>query len=137
MITTVSLPTARLLKESGFRQECEFYYTHPYCMTIKECRENGHNAQIGKAIPYVKNKNKWTRFPYNASLTEEKIAAPTTDELIAELPERLIIEKFPYGHKVSVPYLSLPGDAVFFFEGKFLCEALAKMYLHLAKENLL
>lgn len=111
MIHKVSLETAKLLKENGFRKECHF----GYCDGELEC---------------------------NPSPTEWPIYAPTTDELLEELPWHTQIYKGTDGN-LGQYICHLDARSVIgqketkWFYHKDLCEALAQMWLYLKKEGLL
>lgn len=110
MIKTVSLETAKKLKDAGFRQDTEIFF------------------------------NKGGKY----------IAAPTTDELLDELPDHIVIDNRQFGgdKRNSIGTLVIGNPNYIFnvqyrpdispcFKNESFPEALAQMYLFLAKEGLL
>lgn len=121
-VKTVSLETAKLLKESGFPQ-----FTH-MCFALEN--KGGQNWE-------------YELMPNHFQAELEFIGAPITDELLNELPtahERLgnLMFKKVIRKKV-VKYQCTYGnqDESPSFEDESLPEVLAKMWLYLKKENLL
>lgn len=140
MIKTVSLETAKALKEAGFRQEMHFYWRCPTEFAIKKIPQAYANYEPELIA------EKWSPNPHGAI---QPIAAPTTDELLEELPE---IVKFFIdcpGASLSIQFTSdrtyfcyyakhLNHIAICHSElNESLPEALAQMWLWLKKENLL
>ncbi len=120
MIKTVSLETAKALKDAGFRQDNMAYY-YPgelSCFKGPVSMEWGIESGLNSHFKY---------------------AAPTTDELLEELPEivkdqRLNISKERNLYFVSYEY---EDNLLQCFHRKSLPEALAQMWLHLKKESLI
>lgn len=129
MIKTVSLETAKLLKEAGFKQDTYWYhYEHKRLKEedYKECKCEGLNHDD----------------VYYPEESWNKIAAPSTDELLEELPWHTQIYKGTDGN-LGQYICHLDARSVIgqketkWFYHKDLCEALAQMYLFLKKEGLL
>lgn len=128
MIPTTSLETSKLLKETGFRQDSYFQWEQSL---VK-------NEEKKWVISYSKE----DRIVYG------KISAPTSDELLEDLPYRIIHEnedcilkvakdkegylvyyvKDYYGDEMEIPAK---------FMNFLLPEAVAQMYLWLRKEGLI
>lgn len=135
MIPTVSLETAKLLKENGFPQDSEKVFTHPW-----------------KSWVYSEDTSIWIIIDSTSRNNREFISAHTTDELLEELPYHikykghgssdLLITK---GSKIySVRYMDsycFPHRTKAYCQALFtrelLPEALSLMWLHLNKEGLL
>lgn len=141
-IPTVSLPTAQLLKEAGFPQDTSFYWSW------SKQKKYILNQEIPGAIEevsflchvddYLKIKHYKTENP------REWYAAPSTDEILAELPDKishdnkigfLIIRK--RGKYFDVYYLRPNFILDRSFTDLILCEALAACWLWLKKEGLI
>lgn len=108
MIRTVSLETAKKLKDEGFIQGTDLFWT-----------EVDGSFQITPM----------------RGIIHDDYAAPTTDELLEELPweinmNELTIEKGRLGFLIKYGEISI-------YEQKELCECLAQMWLFLKKEGLL
>lgn len=132
-IPTVSLSTAKLLKEAGFLQESEKWYVPDY-----ETREG-----VPEKLKY------FLQDGYEGFIPRYRYAAPSTDELLVELPniiqydgsigklgketKYLEIHKNNNGYKVM--YKGFHYCEV--EENKSLPEALAQMWIFLKKEGLL
>ena len=115
MIKTATLQTAKLLKESGFKQDT--YFVH-YLNKHEDTAINTVSDRIFYPSEY------WDEFP-----------SPTTDELLEELPYAININKGPFEYRVSY-HIVARVDNISFLD-KSLSEALAKMYLWLKKEKLI
>lgn len=128
MIATVSLETAKLLKDSGFKQDTSLYWF--------AFGHGIHEWQLTDRILDKKSIKGWRHFEKNNKETV-MYASPTTDELLSELPILLDGYKLnlyrlgnglwviDYGHRVpESSYRMLP-------------EALAKMWLFLKSERLI
>lgn len=121
-IPTVSLPTAQLLKEAGFKQDTDFHWRH--------WSQGG--TESGNEVIYMKQ-----------GLGEMDCwlcAAPSTDEILAKLPDEikefdLIITKSP--HDFGVCYCNVMNDLLVSTPNPVLCEALAASWLWLRKEGLI
>lgn len=115
-IITVSLGTAKLLKEAGFPQTSELCYPNSF--------------------------NRVVRFNLANDFGQDSISAPTVDELLAELPYYVIhkngetgaLVMGKHGNVFNVQYK--PKGSPVFKEGSFP-EAIAQMYLYLHKQGLL
>lgn len=127
MIKTVSLETAKLLEKNGFPHESSF----AYCL---------HVVTVGSDYVHTV----WDGQGINSCGTQyRKVYAPTTDELLEELPNM-----FEYNHyaaeliiqrgkewKWSCRYVTTK-EYVYSTLDENLCEALAQMWLWLKKEGL-
>jgi len=145
MLKTTSLETSKLLKEAGFKQEgieciwAEFYNTSSNVPTTLLSSLLGvEELEDFKERNYLKD----VKF----------FAAPTTDELLEELPKDGSISILPwmdegaYGRYEKEVFC---GYAVWYrgfqekkqhnrpFKNTDLCESLAQCWLWLKKENLL
>lgn len=109
MIKTVSLETAKLFKEAGFRQDTEFMWCY--------------KPEPPKLVPVIE---------FGKPMGRKLIcAAPTTDELLEELPLGFIrIERHNGCFIIEVPSLKYAKSHM------ELPEALAQMWLWLQSENL-
>jgi len=123
-VKTVSLETAKLLKEAGFRQEGGWYWTQ-HKVDTKNCILN-----LGK---------------FNPDGCFHNFYAPTTDELLEELPYRINYQSH-WGYlsidKTNTPeyivgYRGEGHKTLWAKEIGTLPEALARMWLWLKKEGLL
>lgn len=125
MINTVSLETAQLLKEAGFKQETYFHWDKSQAHPPTFLLETGY-----KGI--------------------SDYAAPTTDELLEELPTQIVnkdgmaqwLKITPIGGDWMVVYDPVDEGITknFIWCGqtkRLLCEALATMYIWLKKQGLL
>lgn len=149
MIQTTTLKTSQLLKEAGFKQDTGLYWF---------AFGNGiHEWQLTNNILSKENIKGWRAFEKSNKETI-MYAAPITDELLSELPAGTMskskvvcqfeINMFGKPRKYRVQYrclhkdtyndrctyLDLPLDAIC---NESLPEALASMWLHLKKENLI
>lgn len=123
-IKTVSIETAKLLKEAGFPQRTGMVW-RKYQGWICEPIENDY-AEKG-----------W----YSVEIEEK--AAPTTDELLEELP----YDQITIAHNRDGFYVGCyktgkidpcdSGEFMIGFRNILLSEALARMFLHLKQQNLL
>jgi len=134
MIRTVSLETAKLLKENGFRQDSyHFYYPileHEVRM-VKEPYERAVSFPTGKTLRWELAMGYEEDYCGN---DVDKIAAPTTDEFLEELPAGTSIRKqFSLGFEVWNPYIK--SGRLFINES--LPEALAQCWIYLKKEGFL
>ncbi len=121
---TVSLETAKALKENGFKQDSYFFWAR--------------RAYIINGGHY-----KHAIFISDEHGNIDKISAPTTDELLEELPtahehlgnlmfkkvirKKIVKYKCCYGNQDSSPH----------FENESLSEVLSQMWLHLKKEGII
>jgi len=125
MIKTVSLETAKALRNAGFKKECDFTweFRHP----IKA--DDGDGWELFHRSRFLNLANRYGVF------------SPTTDELLEELPKEL------KGNDLAIRFNGTIGWEIG-YENKYfqyeeyvnsqsLCEAVAQMYLFLAKEGLL
>lgn len=125
-IQTTSLETSKLLKKVGFRQYTYFHWKYATDFS-KEKLPNFYSDYKPKLI-----NEKLIDHPA-AAVTS--CAAPTTDELLDELPLGTDVTKKFDGWDVSC----YEGNSIDrrWFESKDLPEALAQMYLWLKKEGLI
>lgn len=133
-IKTTSLETSKALKEAGFRQDADYIFR----------QHSTHKGYVFMSMEWVKTND----------LDMEETdwhAAPTTDELLSELPK--VIEKetnteagkrpwhleIHHGLKWEVLYRWYYHEPMTHFveENESLPEALAQMYLFLRKEGLI
>lgn len=145
MIKTVSLETAKALKEAGFRQDTLFYFVkakydkefHLSMFKTQEAFEENYIVYDGIGIS--------SHSSVEIELAIESYPAPTTDELLEELPDFLDGSALLYWKKLwqgktcyfaEISTLNARKESKF-FSGDSLPEALAKMWLHLKKEGLL
>lgn len=113
-IQTVSLETAKMLKEEGFRQDAIFNWCIP--QSEFRCQD-----------PHVPHQ-------FDCMTNKKLCSAPTSDELFEELPMAIEINK---GLKYRVSYyMSFKRDNVSFLR-ESLPECLAQMWLWLKKEKLI
>lgn len=110
MIKTVSLETAKLLKENGFRQDTEKVW-------LKLGAQDGF-CLADKDFLDIHYGNEW-------------YAAPTTDELLEELPDGVRIYKSQGEFNIFLTNAMPP-----FISHKILPEALSILWLYLKKEVL-
>lgn len=132
MIKTVSLDMAKLLKENGFRQDTSLIWAKPFDI---------NNNFTGDELEV--ETNDWLR--YQGMQHAIFCAAPTTDELLEELPEE--IETIAKGsltiNKLNNKYEVLYDDGLerlvclMICTNESLSEALASMWLYLKREGLL
>lgn len=132
---TVSLETAKKLKEAGFPQY-------------------GIISLWRQGVPRMDKPSGYYELCHTGLMRGEDIAAPTTDELLAALPAQIIKEgqaygleilknyrPSPLGDKYSVSYVYTYSDSYAALDNKFLMgdlpEALAECWLWLKKEGLL
>ena len=129
MIQTVSLETAKLLKEEGFPQETALFYRVDEFGNVFERNANEDPLKMQKVLG-----------------TNIYYAKPTTDELLEELPREIRHKeareiqplRIYFGRKdLSVEYHLAFTLALHICQHKELPEALAQMWLWLKKENLL
>ena len=136
-IKCVSLEMSKKLKEAGFRQDTELYWAE-YKMP-----EGRLFSKIEKLQDQPKERPKNAMIPCVFSGS-----APTTDELLAELPDFISKDKHYYLHiekcvGYRVYYSKEFGHLIHSALGQIhhknesLPEALGEMYLFLAKEGLL
>lgn len=141
MIKTVSLETAKRLKEAGFRQDKSSFYS----VYSGDNRQKGYEGYQphwmivdSNCASARRNNTKNEKWP------DEQIAMPNTDELLEELPK--ILNGFEFritgliGDMWDVSYWEIGHKDERIFENfmnKLLPEALAQMWLHLKKEGLL
>lgn len=134
MIRTVSLETAKLLKESGFIKD---NISHAWCMVTMNTSDEGHMVLLPTS-PEIEVKG----IPELA--TTHYYDAPNTDELLEELPEYIIQRKWMLtivkndcgGYWVAYSNENGTGYQEAFIN-ESLPECLAQMYLYLHKEGLL
>lgn len=119
MIHTVSLPTARKLRENGFRQDTELSHVLAW-----------GKYQIAKTEKQVEGYDIF-------------FAAPTSDEILEELPATIIgkVDSIPGEHGLIIEKFNSQFDVSYGDfcqrEHKELCEALADTWLFLKQQNLL
>lgn len=125
MIKTVTLETAKLLKEDGFIQDTYFHY-----------EENPRilEERTDSELPFILFVNK-------SPGIGEIFAAPTTDELFEELPSTIWVQKEDKEYRLRLEkmnngFMVEYGDKVRIYE-QSLPEALAQMWLWLKKQGLL
>jgi len=127
MIKTVSLKTAKLLKEAGFPQETALFYRVDEFGNVFERNANEDPLKMQKVLG-----------------TNIYYAKPTIDELLEELPESLIQD----GYLAMMKIIRTPSKEYFVtyqssredrgtVENESLPEALAQMWLWLKKEKLI
>ncbi len=138
MIKTTSLKTAKLLKEAGFTTNdghTEMYW-------VNTCTKGWCLCPVNEEILATDG---WlAEEPHNC------FSAPTTDELLEELPKQIVnkdgmaqwLKIKPIGNDWMVVYDPVDEGCTdnFIWCGEtktLLCEALAKMWLWLKKEGLL
>lgn len=124
MIKTTSLETSKALKEAGFRQEDITYWWHDY---------NVHNDGLSVKNYYLMNEK-----PTHSGLAKD-YAAPTTDELLEELPKDTEICKRLSNYFIVNCEVDAKGPTWLHvrFDNESLPEALAQCWLWLKKEGLL
>jgi hypothetical protein len=123
MIATVTLETAKLLKESGFRQDSEFHWV-----------DLNFDGARGPLKPY-RLFTGTDDIHDGKGLYKSLAAAPTTDELLAVLKENKI-DKFLI--RPCSKWYGIEADWYDYNEsGESLVELLAEFWICLAKENLL
>lgn len=135
MIKTVSLEIAKALKDAGFRQDTAFHWYGGGAYRTELCYGM---LKVGGIAMEILDKD---MFNY---------AAPTTDELLDELPKEVNRESMCYHLRIAfgndygnnVFYLGYEEDEEYYLdcpltENKSLSEALAQMYLWLKKEGLI
>lgn len=119
MIKTVTLETAKALKEAGFHQEViagDWYWVITSMGKVRHLLQ-GDNEDNISTTPF-----KWYK-------------SPSTDELLEELPE-FILHRFKKSCFIRYLYgRNLLNEVT--FENESLCECLAQMYLYLASNKLL
>ena len=122
MIKTTSLDLSKQLKEVGYPQETEFFWSPiPEIVTIDK-------KQIFKTKGYdIQHKDH--RRAYGKKVA---IAAPTAEEILEMLPVATLSTKLPSG-EYAVAYKKHGGGRT----GKTLAEAAGKMFLFLKKEGLI
>lgn len=133
MTKTTSLETSRLLQESGFEVETERRWVH---------------FKAKKTVMESKIDN-WKVVNEDWDAARLGYAAPTTDELLEEIPWRindnhnpsdLMITRGPknftvrYVNAFKIPFRSTPDRG---FVNENLCECLAKCWLYLKQQGLL
>lgn len=131
-IKTTTLETSKLIREAGFRQDTEFYYLPD--------------------SPVYRPNTVWFKeqLDFKAMKNREIYAAPTTDELLEELPEIITLKGKGFGSSVETKCVLVMGKvngewrisyrnqiAHVNREDESLPEALAAMWLWLKKEGLL
>ncbi len=129
-IKTVSLKTARLLKEAGFRQDSEYAWMWLEDETTDDL-EDKHILLHLYEIEHM-------------ALDRVFYSAPTTDEILAELPKKILTYnlRIGCGESYNPFYVKFVDDEDVYIghpmiENESLPEVLAAMYLWLKKEGLL
>lgn len=122
MISTVTLETAKALKKAGFGNGTEFYWPDGGDLCTKE--------QYYDFLDWANSVGK----PEGSSI-QEHFSAPTTDELLEELPTNTHIYKTESGYSCSS--FTNPRKASITFVGNSAPEVTAKMWLWLKKEGLI
>jgi hypothetical protein len=127
MIKTVSLETAKLLKDAGFEHQCDFWWESIKGMTETKwmlCFKGDHQPYLSNLIELIK--------------------APTADELLEELPTdqyEIYIgndcKQYHIGFNRAYGHHSEQQCRDSYFADSSLVEAVAKLWLWLKKENLL
>lgn len=129
---TVSLETSKLLKEKGFRQDTQWYW-------IEEHQFNQHKIYSIELLCQLSS----------SELIHKSFAAPTTDELLEELPCVIVKEQEPKKDVNCWLQIDKTGDTEYLvryvhsqselcsYNGESLPEALAQMWLWLKSEGLL
>lgn len=147
MIKIVSIETAKLLKENGFRQDSEITW-------VNRCERNtGGYSMMGReeSITSWENVDWHTTSHRDELYQKEYFSAPTTDELLEELPEIITLKVKGFGSSVlETKCVLVMGKVIGKWkisyrnqiahvreENESLPESLAQMWLHLKKENLL
>lgn len=139
MIKTVSLDTAKKLKEVGFKQNSALYW-FAFGHGVREW-------QITDRILDNKSIKGWRNFENNNRETV-MYAAPTSDEILEELPCNIKKERRIYWLKIKkdkegflIYYVDDYGgdemDELAVFQEVILCESLAAMWLYLKQQGLL
>lgn len=140
-IKTVSIETAKLLKENGFRQDTDYAYND---VELLEVRGN----------PYCEYFDRYYCSWYKIKNGLQCYSAPTTDELLEELPYLIKFFDGDIGATLSINLDENPTTSNrqwFCYYAKhfnhvsichcelneLLPEALALMWLHLRKEGLI
>lgn len=116
----VSLELAKELKEVGYPQEGEFWWV-----------EFGKDLEFSEITAHKR--------AYNYEPPTRLTNAPLASEIMEKLPETIkdsqrysvMIDKYKKGYGVNYSFMS------FHHQGDTLVDALAKMYIYLAKNNLL
>ena len=117
----VSLEIAKELKEAGWNKKTEF----SYCDTAdKRFNENAERY-------WLYPKETVSARKYNSKGKDIQYPAPLATEILEELPKFMTITKLD-DNNYSVLFL---GTDIQFMDIN-LCNALAKMWLYLKKENL-
>lgn len=118
MIKTVSLETAKLLKENGFRQDTSFDWVE--------------GDMGGMSIARIGYESSWSKYHSHCS-------SPTTDELLEELPVEIFIDerKVLVIGKIKNGYQCAYRPHPIKFENILLAESLSRMWLWLKQEGLL
>ena len=129
MIKTVSLDTAKKLKEAGFPQESHFYYRY-------------HAAFSGYEI---ENQDSFVRSIMDGSFLW--YAAPLADEILELLPWKLdfgdgllkflVISKVQGGYQVGYQNNEKHDYVDGYIGNEYLAIATAQMWMHLKHSNLL
>lgn len=122
MIKTVTLETAKKLKEAGFPQETEFYWN--------DAHENRLSDGSWDKIPArLLAKNHY----YGTSPNDDFYAAPTAEEVLDELPMKIFLEEIVVPIKIYfdetiwiVGYGQMMKNFQIFKESMSLAEAAAK-----------
>lgn len=113
---TTSLATSKLLKEAGFPQDrSHFCWREP--MEARMDRPTDH-----KDLCYRRD-----------FIKDGDIAAPTTDELLAELPKRVKGQPILIGFDETIWWVTYQKSDRILQESMDLREALAKCYIYLNK----
>lgn len=128
-IQTTTLETSRLMKEAGFPQETRLYWGNTIhsdgTISIINLFER-NQKDIPMMYPFRMVDEIYS---FRQSEFNELYAAPTTDEILAELPDGIRINKLRSFYFVAVDKWS-GSDTV-------LPEVLAKMWLDLKSQGLL
>lgn len=135
MISTVSLETARALKEAGFPQKTLFLWAS---WSTGTC-DMDNVVEFREFLEWRKKREHGVK-----DQVWDAYAAPTTDELLAVLPSQLLnhtlhIGKYDTEYEVWYEKYGIRIDQKIIMNHyrESLPEALAQMYLWLKKEGLL
>ncbi len=131
MIATVSLETARRLKDAGFRQNTIFLWASWSTGT----QDMDNVVEFREFLEWRKKREHGVK-----EQVWDAYAAPTTDELLTKIPEEydggsLAMTRKSVYYEIYEPYE--PAYVKHCFGGSNLVEALANCWLYLKQEGLI